>query len=326
MIIMSKQKTALITGIHGQDGFYLAEILAAKGYHVLGTSHTSAGTLKLGNNIIDVIKLDLTDSITIQELVESIRPDELYNMAARSSSSQLFDDPIETAEINGVAVVRFLEAIIQTSPHTRFCQAASSEIFAGTNSTPQNETSAITPINSYGAAKAYALHMVKMYREKHGLHASTAILFNHESPRRSEQYVTRKISKTVAIIEAGLTNSLELGNLEIRRDWGFAGDYANAMWKMLQINEGNDYIVATGEMHSIRDFCQIAFEYIGLNYLDHVKVVEMPERRVETVELRGDSFRAKQLLGWQPNINFSGLVKMMVDADRILLKNERAIK
>src|SRR5450830_436435 len=202
------QKTALITGVAGQDGSYLAELLCGQGYEVWGTSHRESGEVICGDVVVEVSQLDLTDTAAVNDLVAQKRPDEIYNLAARASSSQLFDDPIQTAEVNGIATVRFLEAIRQFSPTTRFCQAASSEIFAGAASSPQNEATEIAPINSYGAAKAYALHMLRMYRSRYGLHAGTAILFNHESPRRGEHFVTRKISKTVALIEAGKADVL----------------------------------------------------------------------------------------------------------------------
>jgi len=314
------QKTALITGVAGQDGSYLAELLCGQGYEVWGTSHRESGEVICGDVVVEVSQLDLTDTAAVNDLVAQKRPDEIYNLAARASSSQLFDDPIQTAEVNGIATVRFLEAIRQFSPTTRFCQAASSEIFAGAASSPQNEATEIAPINSYGAAKAYALHMLRMYRSRYGLHAGTAILFNHESPRRGEHFVTRKISKTVALIEAGKADVLELGNLDSRRDWGYAGDYAEALWKMLQRECGDDYVIATGESHSVRDFCRIAFEHVGLDYMDYVKVNTTFGGRADTIELRGDPGRARELLGWRRRMDFVGLVKTMVDADRERVK------
>lgn len=318
------RKKALITGIRGQDGSYLAELLLGRGYEVIGTSHDFVGSMPLkdGAEAVDVVKIDLACTQDVREVIETYRPDEVYNLAARSSSSQLFDDPIATAEINGVAAVRFLEAIYLKSPETRFCQAASSEIFAGSDESPQNEKTAFRPVNAYGAAKAYALNMVVAYRNRYGLHAGTAILFNHESPRRGAEYVTRKISRGVAMISAGRSDSLLLGSLDSRRDWGFAGDYVRAMWLMLQQPAGEDFVIASGETHSVREFCEVAFAHVGLDYRDYVQINENWGRRAETVELRGDATKASLLLDWRPTVGFKELVCLMVDADRSLLSKE----
>lgn len=313
---MSGQKTALITGIHGQDGSYLAEILVARGYRVLGTSHRATGPMMCAGVALEVLQLELTDGAAIEAVVADWRPDEIYNLAARASSAQLFDDPILTAEINGLATVRFLEAMRKASPATRFCQAASSEIFAGARTSPQSESTEIAPINSYGAAKAYGLHMVRMYRSRYGLHAGVAILFNHESPRRGEHFVTRKISRAVALIEAGKADELVLGSLDSMRDWGFAGDYAQAMWLMLQRDQGDDYVIATGQAHSVGDFCRIAFAQAGLDYQKYVRLDPAFSARAESVQLRGDPSRAQNLLGWRSRMDFPDLVRLMVDADR----------
>ncbi|WP_197091073.1 GDP-mannose 4,6-dehydratase [Herbaspirillum chlorophenolicum] len=318
---MSVQKTALVTGIAGQDGSYLAELLCARGYRVVGTSHARAGTVEVGSARVDVLQLDLADTAAVAHAVASVSPDEIYNLAARASSAQLFDEPLETAEINGLATVRFLEAIRRHAPQARFCQAASSEIFAGTDTTPQDESTAIVPVNSYGAAKAYGLHMVRMYRSRHGVHASTAILFNHESPRRGEHYVTRKISRAAAMIAAGRATEVELGNLDSRRDWTYAGDAVDAMWRMLQHPVGDDYVVATGKTHSVRDFCKYAFEHVGLDYARHVRVNPAFSGRAESVELRGNPAKLVAQLGWSPSIAFPEMVRMMVDADLKLLEH-----
>ncbi len=320
----SPRKKALITGIRGQDGSYLTELLLGRGYEVTGTSHDYAGSMPLrdGAEAVEVVKIDLACAQDVCEVIETFRPDEVYNLAARSSSSQLFDDPIATAEINGVAAVRFLEAIYQSSPETHFCQAASSEVFAGSDESPQNEKTALRPVNAYGAAKAYALNMVVAYRNRYGLHASTAILFNHESPRRGTEYVTRKISRAAAMISMGCSDSLTLGSLDSRRDWGFAGDYVRAMWLMLQQPAGEDFVIATGETHSVREFCDLAFSHVGLNYRDYVKVNESWGRRVETIELRGDATKANLLLGWKSRVGFKELVCLMVDADIRQLSKE----
>jgi GDPmannose 4,6-dehydratase len=316
------QKTALITGLRGQDGSFLAENLMGKGYRVIGTSHS--GTYKfrlpwLGTEIV-VEQLNLGSTNEVKEIISKIRPDEVYNLAARSSSAQLFDDPIATADVNGMAAVRFLEAIYEVSPLTRFCQAASSELFAGTDTTPQDESTHYQPINAYGAAKAFSANMVAAYRERHGLFAATAILFNHESPRRGLDYVTRKITNSVAKIALGQEKELTLGNLDSRRDWGFAMDYAQAMWLMLQQQKAEDFVIATGETHSVREFCQIAFSHVGLNYKDFVRIDTKWARRAETTELCGNPKKIKQL-GWRPSLSFDELVRMMVDADLDRLKS-----
>jgi len=312
---------AIITGISGQDGTYLAELLLSKGYNIVGTTHGDAcGHLLLRNGVkVEVEIINLRNGSEITKLIKRFQPNEVYNLAARASSSQLFDDPVATAEINGLAAVRFLEAIREVSPLTRFCQAASSEIFAGTDISPQEESTPYRPINAYGAAKTFAANMVAVYRARHGLFATTAILFNHESPRRGMDYVTRKITYTVAKIALGQAKELTLGSLDSHRDWGFAGDYARAMWLMLQQQTAEDFVIATGETHSVREFCEIAFSHVGLNYLDFVRIDPQWARRAETIKLRGNPTKIKQI-GWQPSVGFEGLVRMMVEADLDRLK------
>ncbi|KAF5057860.1 GDP-mannose 4,6-dehydratase [anaerobic digester metagenome] len=312
---LPSQKTALITGVQGQDGFYLAQYLIALGYQVVGTSRFGSRAQSLPKSDIDIIQLDLKNTSKVKNVISSVRPNEIYNLAARSSSSQLFDDPLETAEINGLAAVRFLEAIRAVSPQIRFCQAASSEIFAGCATSPQDENTSYRPLNAYGAAKSYAANMVLSYRVRYGLFASTAILFNHESPRRGEEYVTRKISRAVAKIRLGQAKELIVGSLNSRRDWGFAGDYARAMWLMLQQTSAEDFVIATGKMHSVREFCEIAFSHVGLDYRDFVRIDPRWSRRTDEVELCGDSTKARQHLNWEPSVDFADLVRMMVDAD-----------
>lgn len=316
------RRKALITGLRGQDGSYIAELLLENGYEVVGTSQTDEHGDRwiLNSSMAQLRHLDLSDFSQVRDLVGELQPDEVYNLAARSSSAQLFDDPIATAEINGLAAVRFLEAIREVSPHTRFCQAASSEMFAGTDISPQDESTPYRPTNAYGAAKTFAANMVAAYRVRHRLFATTAILFNHESPRRGMDYVTRKITHTVAKIALGHANELTLGNLDSLRDWGFAGDYARAMWLMLQQQIAEDFLVATGETHSVREFCDVAFSHVGLNYLDFVRIDPQWARRAETIELRGNPAKIKQL-GWRPSVSFDDLVCMMVDADLDRLKS-----
>jgi GDPmannose 4,6-dehydratase len=315
-------KIALITGITGQDGTYLAENLLAKGYQVIGTSHTGAFDLSLPqiDAKVKVEHLDLTSSIGFKDIIQKVRPDEIYNLAARSSSAQLFDDPVASAEINGVSVVRLLEAIREVSPCIRFCQAASSEVFVGGDVTPQDENTPCRPVNAYGAAKTYAINIIAAYRMRYKLFAVSAILFNHESPRRGLEYVTRKISHAVANIDLGREKELRLVSLESRRDWGFAGDYVNAMWMMLQQPMAEDFVIATGRTHSVREFCQIAFNHVGLNYIDYVNVDPDYAGRTEVIELCGNPIKAKIKLNWSPSIGFAELVKMMVDEDISRLK------
>jgi GDPmannose 4,6-dehydratase len=310
-------KMALITGVLGQDGSYLAELLTTKGYRVIGTSHRGGQRTKLGGATkeIEVLALDLADGEAIRALVKRYRPHHLYNLAARSSSAQLFDDVVATTRINGLAVVHLLEAIRTESAQTRFCQASSSEVFAKAAQSPQNELTPLRPRNAYGAAKVFAQNMVEAYREHHGLFACTAVLFNHESPRRGLNYVTRKITSTAARIKAGLEDSLALGNLDGRRDWSFAGDVVHAMWLMLEQPEPDDFVLASGETHSVRELCELAFGRLGLDYRKHVVVDPEQERKVDAVELRGDSTKARLRLGWRPAIGFKELVYMMVDAD-----------
>ena len=267
-------KTALITGVRGQDGSYLAELLLTKGYHVYGTARTRSGAPHLPAVPLQgqVLYLDICNASEVLDIIEATRPDEVYNLAARSSSAQLFDDASATAEVNGLAAVHFLEAILQVSPHTRFLQASSSEIFTGGSTSPQDEGAPFRPVNAYGAAKAYAANIVAVYRAHHGLFATTAILFNHESPRRGINYVTRKITHTIAQIVLGQASLLTLGALDSRRDWGFAGDYVRAMWLMLQQPAPEDFVIATGETHSVREFCEIAFSHVGLDYRDFVRI------------------------------------------------------
>lgn len=320
-MIDSFNKTAIITGLRGQDGIYLAELLVLKGYKVIGTSHLISGSYELPNIgvRIQIELLDICNLDNINDLIQKYLPQEIYNLAARSSSSQLFDYPLSTLEINGLSVVRFLESIVKYSPSTRFCQASSSEVFANTNETPQNENTSYRPINAYGVSKVLATNIVSSYRSKYNLFAATAILYNHESPLRSVEYISRKITYNVAMITLGLKKELILGSLENKRDWGFAPDYVNGMWVILQQDSPSDFIISTGKTHSIREFCEVAFSYAGLDYKKFVKIDTSLLRRNDSTELVGDSTKLRKL-GWDNTVSFVKLVHMMVDFDINLLR------
>jgi GDPmannose 4,6-dehydratase len=312
-------QTALVTGISGQDGSYIAELLLERGYRVVGLSHSSLPNSRLWvervKRRIELASLPVIDVPVFQRLLQEYRPREIYNCAARASSSHLFADPVLTGEVNGMAVLKMLEAIRITDPTIRFCQASSSEMFGYPEASPQNERTPFKPRNPYGVAKLFAHQMVGTYREDFGLFACSSILFNHESPRRSLELVTRKISMGVAKIKVGLADSLELGSLDATRDWGYAPDYVRAMWLMLQADRADDYVLATGHSHSVREFCQVAFEHVGLDYRDYVQVDSAMERSPEPFTRVGDATRARTVLGWRPKVSFPELVHIMVDAD-----------
>ena len=311
--------TALITGVTGQDGTYLAELLLAKGYRVIGAVRDSqyARTI-LPATLRDVIQLtawDMLDQRRIAEVLSECRPSEIYNFAAYSSGAGMFDDPVGIAEVNGLAVTRILESIRLVDTSIRFCQASSREIFGDAAEAPQNEGTPANPRSPYGAAKLYADSMIKIYRQRYGLFACSAILFNHESPRRGLAFVTKKVTDAAARIKLRLDCELSLGNLEARRDWGYAGDYVRAMWLMLQQCDADDYVVATGEVHSVRELCDLAFSHLGLAYRDYVREDEGSYRPAEATLQVGDIAKARIQLKWQPEIGFKELVQMMVDAD-----------
>lgn len=311
--------TALITGINGQDGSYLAELLLERGYRVVGLMRSDAPTrherIDHLRQSIELVQGSLLDERCLRQILGQYRPREIYNLAARASSSQLFADPVLTGDFNGLAVVRMLEAIRTVDTTIRFCQASSSEMFGKASQFPQSESTPFRPRNPYGVAKLFAHGMVGTYREHFGVFACSSILFNHESPRRGPEFVTRKITMGVARIKAGLANSLQLGSLEATRDWGYAGDYVRAMWQMLQAQAPDDYIVATEESHSVRQFCEIAFAHVGLDYRNYVQVDPRAQRPRESVRLVGDATKARTALGWRPTVSFEQLVRMMVDAD-----------
>jgi GDPmannose 4,6-dehydratase len=312
-------QTAMITGITGQDGSYLAEFLLARGYRVVGLLRPdSPGRYDRLSDIrdrLDLVTGSLLDQKQLQSIIEEYRPSEIYNLAARASSSQLFSEPVLTGEFNGLAVVRLLESIRLVDPTIRFCQASSSEMFGNAAVSPQTEHTPFRPRNPYGIAKLFGHGMVGSYRETHNIFACSSILFNHESPRRGHEFVTRKISMAVARINAGLDARLQLGSLEATRDWGYAADYVRAMWQMLQASTPDDYILATGISHSVEEFCEIAFRHVGLDYRNHVVQNPGAQRPNDAVRLVGDSGKAQKALEWSHAVSFEELVCMMVDAD-----------
>ena len=312
-------KTALITGITGQDGSYLAEFLLEQGYRVCGmTRRTSTMTVDRIAHILDRIELvqgDLLDQNSLANALIDVQPVEVYNLAAQSFVPTSWNQPVLTGEFTALGVTRLLEAVRQVNPEIRFYQASSSEMFGLVTESPQHELTRFHPRSPYGVAKVYGHWITVNYRESYGLYASGGILFNHESPRRGLEFVTRKISDGVARIKLGLADKLTLGNLEAKRDWGFAGDYVRAMWLMLQQPTADDYVVATGATHSVREFCEAAFSRVGLDYRDHVATDSALVRPAEVDLLVGDASKARRELGWEPTVAFEELVEMMVDAD-----------
>jgi len=319
-------KKALITGITGQDGSYLAELLLAKGYEVHGIIRraSSFNTDRIDHlyNDKDVygVKLflhfgDLADSTNLIKLLYGVQPDEIYNLAAQSHVRVSFDIPEYTADITALGAVRILEAIRETGLKARFYQASSSEMFGKVSETPQNENTPFYPRSPYAASKVFAHWATINYRESYGMFASGGILFNHESPRRGETFVTRKITSAIARIKAGKQNKLFLGNLDAKRDWGYAKEYVEAMWLMLQQDKPEDYVIATGETHSVRDFLDEAFSYVGIDWHDYVELDPRYLRPAEVDELVGDARKAKRAFGWEPKVTFKELVRLMVDAD-----------
>lgn len=312
-------KCALITGVTGQDGSYLAEMLLGKGYRVIGGVRDVNKALSvlpefLVCNII-LVEWNMLDQNNMINILSEFRPTELYNFAAYSSGSGMYDDPVGIGEVNGIAVAKILEAIRIVDKNIRFCQASSREIFGVAIESPQTELTIRNPRSPYGAAKLYADSMVSIYRQHYGLFACSAILFNHESPRRGLEFVTRKITRVAAKIKMGLAQELRLGNLDARRDWGFAGDIVEAMWLMLQQFSAEDYVLATGRTHTVREFCEAAFACLDMDYLDYVREDISTYRPDEPVILVGNAGKAKTNFGWIPKVGFRELVKMMVEAD-----------
>ena len=314
-------KRAVITGVTGQDGSYLAELLLSKGYKVLG--------LKRRTSIIATERIDhlmenpnftleywsLFDSGSFYRIIKNFNPDEIYNLAAQSHVRVSFEVPEETAQNVGIGFLRILEAVRQTKPKIRVYQASSSEMFGDNPEYPQNEATMLAPASPYACAKVFSHHLCRNYRESYGMHVSSGILFNHESPRRGETFVTRKITRAAARIKLGLQDELFLGNLEAKRDWGFAGDYVEAMWLMLQQSTADDYVIATGKTHSVKDFLHLVFDIAGLNVEKHVKSDSRLLRPHEVPLLLGDATKAKRVLGWQPKVNLRELASMMYESD-----------
>ncbi|MCU0272928.1 MAG: GDP-mannose 4,6-dehydratase [Acidimicrobiales bacterium] len=319
-------KRALITGITGQDGSYLAELLLDKGYDVIGmVRRSSTVNFERIAHIQDRLTLvpgDLLDEVSMIELLREHRPEEVYNLAAQSFVQTSWGQPVLTGETTALGVTRMLDAIRIVDPSIRFYQASSSEMFGKVVEVPQTETTPFYPRSPYGVAKVYGHWITVNYRESYGLHASSGMLFNHESPRRGLEFVTRKISYNVASIVTGRTKELRLGNIEAQRDWGFAGDYVEAMWLMLQQETPDDYVICTGETHSVREFLELAFGHVNLNWEDHVVFDEAFMRPAEVDLLVGSYDKAEAQLGWTPKTSFPELVRMMVDADVMLLEGK----
>ena len=320
------KRSALITGITGQDGSYLAELLVNKGYEVHGlVRRTSSVNTARIEHILDKIQLvpgDLTDESSLVSAIRQSKPDEIYNLAAQSFVGSSWSQPIFTGETTAIGVTRLLEAIRTAGSDARFYQASSSEMFGKVQATPQNEKTPFYPRSPYAVAKLYGHWITVNYRESFGMYACSGILFNHESPRRGIEFVTRKISDGVARIYHGLQDELRLGNLDSKRDWGFAGDYVEAMWRMLQQEKPDDYVVGSGETHSVREFCELVFGAAGLDWEKYVKIDPRFVRPAEVDLLLGDASKAKKVLGWKPKVTFPELVKMMVESDIELMAGE----
>jgi GDPmannose 4,6-dehydratase len=312
-------KRAIITGITGQDGSYLAELLLAKGYEVVGVvRRASSPNFWRIQHLLDRLTLrpaDLLDQLSLIRLVDEMRPHEFYNLAAMSYVPASWDQPMLTGEFNAQGVTRVLEAIRQVDPKIRFYQASSSEMFGKVREVPQTELTPFYPRSPYGVSKVFAHYITVNYRESYDLFAVSGMLFNHESPRRGLEFVTRKVTDGVARIKLGMTDTLALGNLDAHRDWGFAGDYVRAMWTMLQQELPDDYVVATGISHSVRELVEVAFDHVGLDWRKHVRLDPKLLRPAEVEHLIGDCSKARDRLGWEPTVDFAGLVRMMVDAD-----------
>ncbi|MEA3345769.1 MAG: GDP-mannose 4,6-dehydratase [Chloroflexota bacterium] len=310
---------ALITGVTGQDGSYLAEFLLEKGYEVIGmvrrTSTTNFGRIEHIQDQLTLVSGDLLDQMSLVNILKEHHPQELYNLAAQSFVPTSWDQPVFTGQVTALGVTRVLEAIRMVDPSIRFYQASSSEMFGKVREVPQDEETPFYPRSPYGVAKAYGHWITVNYRESYGIHATSGILFNHGSPRRGLEFVERKVAHGVARIKLGLTDELRLGNLKARRDWGFAGDYVQAMWLMLQQDEPDDYVIGTEDTHSVGELCEVAFSYVGLDYRDYVVRDERFFRPAEVDILIADASKAHRVLNWEPTVSFEELIHMMVDAD-----------
>lgn len=313
--------TALVTGISGQDGSYLAEQLREGGYRVVGLLREGR-TPRVVLDSIEYVKWDFMDVSALTALLRKLRPSEFYNLAAFSTGAGMYDDPVEIGELNGIAVARMLQAVLDADVTIRFCQASSSEMFGDPVASPQDELTPFRPCSPYAAAKLFAHTVAQGYRARYGLFACSAILYNHESPRRGCAFVTRKIADAVARIRAGVDHELKLGNLEAKRDWGYAPDYVQALRLMLAHRDADDYVVATGQLHSVREFCELAFSYVGLNYRDWVRENTVDMRQDRRGPIVGDPTKAQRVLGWQPAMDFGSLVRLMVDASIASLANK----
>jgi len=320
--------TALITGITGQDGSYLAEFLLDKGYQVIGMERRNSNNNHqriehiLDNGDLELVSGDLLDQSSMIDIIEKYKPDEVYNLAAQSFVPVSWKQPIFTSDVTGLGVLRILEAVRQAQPNARFYQASTSEMFGKVKETPQNELTPFYPRSPYGVAKVYGHWITINYRESYDMFATTGILFNHESPRRGETFVTRKISKAVARIKEGLQYELRLGNLDSKRDWGYAGDYVKAMWMMLQHDKPDTFVIGTDATYSVREFIDIAFSYVGLVYEDYVRIDPEFYRPAEVDLLISDASKARETLGWTPDTSFKELVEMMVDHDLWEVRND----
>lgn len=319
-------KRALITGINGQDGNYLAELLLEKGYSVFGAVRRNDDDhlrqLDPLRDRIRVVQMDLLDQESIDRAIGEVEPHEIYNLAAQSSVAQSWQQPVLTGEINGTGVARLLDSIVTHVPDARFFQASSSEMFSRSGESPQKENTPFEPHSPYGISKLYAHHLTGCYRQRFGLFAASGILFNHESPRRGPQFVTRKVTRAAAEIALGLSRELRLGQLEARRDWGAAPDFARAMWLMLQADEPTDYVIGTGIVHTVEELVDAAFSYLGLDWHKYVVIDPSCVRPAEPVILRADASKARNMLRWKPEISFGEMVRMMVDAELASLKRQ----
>jgi GDPmannose 4,6-dehydratase len=320
---------ALITGVTGQDGSYLTELLLEKGYEVYGVVRSVARAQREGAGTFSAriiyLEADLTDQSSLDRVMEQVKPDEVYNLAGQTFVPVSWTQPLLTMEVTGMGALRMLESIRRHAPRARFLQVSSSEIFGKPENAQQNEVSRLQPRNPYGAAKMFVHHITVNYRESYGMFACSCIAFNHESPRRAPEFVTRKVSRQVARIKLGLADKIKVGNIEGRRDWGFAGDYVRAMWLMLQQPQPDDFVIATGVTHSVKELLEIAFSHAGLDWQKHVKIDPALLRPVEEDPLTGDASKAHKILGWEPTVTFEQMVRMMVDSDVSLLSKPTAL-